>query len=378
LSGTTHPGGVGAFLSTTDASGCWTWAGTRLSAHGSIHATQRYADLSLEERRKRLAEQDAAWLAAQWDAPAPGSRFEARFAAGTGAEKVQAAFLVRAFAATPHEARRRAEERLSRAADPDGGLPSHVRSRPIDSEAQLRAWLGWPRRVGGLVEVRKHLSAARVARGGATLGYAVCHGFFDSGAPWDSWWRSFAALPFPAVLSIGVDPYDAGSPAFRSLLQRRAAELEELAQPGIPSPLNPYRVPPEQAAQAALPGYRRALARYTGPCFSVRVTLASAEQLPPVVIESLVRTVSSVAGAARAVQVAPAEFDQAAAEFRALGASWLPVTYQQGLPAELDPLERVLHSLADVAEAASVLSLPVHWPGLPPVFDQDDGHKPEG
>ena len=378
MSGTTHPGGVGAFLSTTDGSGCWTWAGARLAADGSIHATQRYADLSVEDRRKRLAEQDAAWLAAQWDAPGPGSRFEVRFATGTGTEKVQAAFLVRAFAATPHEARHRAEERLSRAADPGGGLPSHVRSRPIDSEEQLRAWLGWPSRVGGLVEVRKHLSGGRIARGGATLRYAVCHGFFDSGAAWDAWWRSFAALPFPAVLSVSLDPYDAGSPAFRGLLQRRAAELEELARPGIPSPMNPYRVPPEQAAHAALPGYRRALARYAGRCFSVRVTVASADPLPPAMIESLVRTVSSVEGAARAVQVARGEFDQAVGEFRALGAPWLPVTYQQGLPAELDPLERVLQSLADVAEAASVLNLPVHWPGLPAVFDHEGGRLPEG
>jgi hypothetical protein len=42
---------------------------------------------------------------------------------------------------------------------------------------------------------------------------------------------------------------------------------------------------------------------------------------------------------------------------------------QQGLPAELDALDRLLHSLADVEEAASVLSLPVHWPGMPSVFD---------
>jgi hypothetical protein len=378
VSGTTHPSAAGVVLSTSDGSGSWTWTGTRLFADGGIHATQRYADLSLQERRERLTGQEAAWLAAQWGAPSAGNRFEVRFATGTGAEKIQAAFLVRAFAATPDEAGRRARERLSRAAGPDGVLPSHVRSRPIDTEAELRAWLGYPSRVGGLVEVRKQLSANRIARGGATLSYAVCHGFFDSGAPWDAWWRSFAALPFPAVLSIGFDPYDADVLAFRSLLQRRATELEELSRQGIPSPLNPYRVPPDQAAHAALPGYRRALERYAGRCFSVRMTLASADQLPPAMIESLVRTVSSVPGGARAVQVAPAEFDQAAGEFRALGAPWLPVTYRQGLPAELDALDRVLHSLADVAEAASVLTLPVHWPGMPPVFDRDGGPLPEG
>jgi hypothetical protein len=365
------PSANAAFLGTSDGSGCWTWAGVRLSAEGRIDATQRYADLSWDERRKRLIELEMAWLAAQWDTPVPGSRFEVRFAIGAKPGKIQAAYFVRVLAATPDEARRVAGERLRRAAGPGGALPPHVTARPIDSEAELHGWLGYPAEVGGFVEVRKHLSAGRVARGGATLPYAVCHGFFDPGAAWDAWWRSFAALPFPAVLSIGFDPYDADNPAFRNLLHRRAAELEELARQGVPSPLNPYRVPPDQAAQAAVPGYRRALTRYAGHCFSVRLALASARPLPQTVVESLVGTVSSAPGGARAVQVATAELDQVVSEFRALGAPWLTATYQRQLPAELDALDRLLHSLADVEEAASVLSLPVHWPGMPSVFDRD-------
>jgi hypothetical protein len=354
-----------------DGSGCWTWAGVRLSAEGRIDATQRYADLSRDERRKRLAQQETAWLAAQWDTPAPGSRFEVRFATGPDTQKVQAAFFVRVLAETPGEARRLAGERLRCAAGPNGALPPHVGTRSIRSEAELLAWLGYPTQVSSFVEVRKHLSASRIARGGTALTYAVCHGFFDSGAAWDAWWRSFAALPFPAVLSIGFDPYDADNPAFRSLLHRRAMELEELARQGVPSPLNPYLVPPDRAAQAAVPGYRRALTRYAGHCFSIRVALASAQPLPLTLVESLVGTVSNATGVARAVQVASAELDQVVGEFRVLGAPWLPATYQQGLPAEPDALDRLLHLLADVAEAASVLSLPVHWPGMPPVFDRD-------
>jgi hypothetical protein len=382
---TADPLAGGAFLSTSDGSGCWTWAGVRLSAEGRIDATQRYADLSWEERRKRLTEQETAWLAAQWDWPAPGNRFEVRFATGASAGKVRAAFLVRVLAATQAEARRLAGERLSRAAGPAGSLPSHVRAEPIADEAELRAWLGYPSQVGEFLEVRKHLSAGRVARGGTTLAHAACHGFFDSGAAWDAWWRSFAALPFPAVLSIGFEPYDADNPGFRGLLHQRAAELEELARPGFPSPLNPYRVPPDLAAQAAVPGYRRALARYAGRCFSVRVALVGARPLPPTLVESLAGTVStttstatsSATGTVRPVRVAATELAQVVGEFRALGAPWLPATYQQNLPAELSPLDRLLHSLADVAEAASVLSLPVHWPGMPPVFDRDGAPLPD-
>jgi hypothetical protein len=374
---TADPSAGGAFLSTSDGSGCWTWAGVRLSAEGRIDATQRYADLSWDERRKRLTEQEMAWLAAQWDAAAPRSRFEVRFATGASAAKVRAAFLVRVLAATPDEARRLARERLRLAAGPNGTLPPHVAARPIASETALRAWLGYPGQVGGFVEVRKHLSADRIVRGGTALPYAVCHGSFGSGAAWDAWWRSFAALPFPAVLSIGFDPYNADNPAFRSLLHRRAAELEELARPGVPSPLNPYPVPPDRAAQAAGPGYRRAVTRYAGRCFSIRVALVSAQPLPPTVVESLAGTVSSVTGAARAVQVVTLELDQVVGEFRALGAPWLPATYQRNLPTELDALDRLLHSLADVEEAASVLSLPVHWPGMPPVFDRDGAPLPD-
>jgi hypothetical protein len=374
---TADPRADAAFLSTNDGSGCWAWAGVRLSAEGRIDATQRYADLSWDERRKRLTEQETAWLAAQWDMAAPGNRFEVRFATGASTGKVQAAFLVRALAATQGEARRLAGERLGRAAGPAGSLPPHVRARPIATEAELRSWLGYPGQVDGFVEVRKHLSAGRVARGGTTQPYAVCHGFFDSGAAWDAWWRSFAALPFPAVLSIGFDPYHADNSAFRSLLHHRTAELEELARPGLPSPLNPYPVSPDQAAQAAVPGYRRALARYAGRCFSVRVALVSARPLPPTLVESLAGTVSSATGAVRPVRVAAAELHQVVGEFRALGAPWLPATYQQNLPAELAPLDRLLHSLADVAEAASVLNLPVHWPGMPPVFDRDGARLPD-
>jgi hypothetical protein len=371
VSGTADPLAESAFLSTNDGSGCWTWAGVRLHAEGLIDATQRYADLPWDERRKRLTERETAWLSAQWDAPALGNRFEVRFITGTSTQKIQAAFLVRVLAPTPGEARRLAGDRLRRAAGPDGELPPHVGARPISSEAELYAWLGYPGEVADFVEVRKHLSGNRIARGGTTLTYAVCHGHFDSGAAWDAWWRSFAALPFPAVLSIGFEPYDADASAFRSWLYRRSIELEELARPGTPSPLNPYQVPPDRAAQAAAPGYSRALTRYTGRCFSIRVALASAQPLPRNLIETLTGTVSSTAGAARAVRVASTEFEQVVGEFRVLGAPWLPATYQQGLPAELAPLDRVLHSLADLAEAASVLSLPVHWPGMPPVFDRD-------
>ena len=88
---TVDPLADSAFLSTSDGSGCWTWAGVRLSAEGRIEATQRFADLSWDERRKRLTEQETAWLAAQWHAPAPGNRFEVRFVAGASAAKVQAA-----------------------------------------------------------------------------------------------------------------------------------------------------------------------------------------------------------------------------------------------------------------------------------------------
>ena len=111
------------------------------------------------------------------------------------------------------------------------------------------------------------------------------------------------------------------------------------------------------------------------------MALVGARPLPPTLVESLAGTVSTASstapGTVRPVWVAATELGQVVGEFRALGAPWLPATYQQNLPAELTPLDRLLHSLADVAEAASVLSLPVHWPGMPPVFDRDGAPLPD-
>lgn len=350
-----------AVLGTSDASGCWAWAGARLSAEGRVDATQRYPDLTLDERRERLTEEEAAWLAAQWDPPRPGSRFEVRFATGPEAKKVRAALLVRVLAPTPGLAQNLARERLYRAAGHHGAMPPHVGAALIDDEAQLRTWLEYPGRLGSIVELRKHLSVGRVVRGGATLPYAVCHGFFDSGAAWDAWWRRFADVEVPAVLSVGFETYDAGSGSFRRQLQQRAQELEGLAVAGVPSPLNPNPVPPEPAARSALPGYRRALMRYAGRCFRIRVTLAAAEPLSPTLIEALVRTVSTVEGAVHPVSLVDGDYDAAVREHRSLGAAWPTPPF--------DALDQLLHSLADVGESASVLSLPVHWPGMPPVFD---------
>ena len=175
MTGTADPLADGAFLSTSDGAGAWTWAGVRLSADGGIEAMQRFGDLSFDQRRQRLADEAKAWLAAQWETPVAGSRFEVRFATGAKASTVQAALLARVRAATPNEASRLAAERLQRAAGADSGLPRHVRRRPIASqeEGELRAWLGYPNRVADFVEVRKHLSADRIARGGTALRYAV-------------------------------------------------------------------------------------------------------------------------------------------------------------------------------------------------------------
>jgi hypothetical protein len=359
-----------AVLGTADASGCWAWAGMRLSAEGRITATQRFPDLSWDERRRRVGAEEAAWLAAQWEPPSPGDRFEVRFATGPRADKVRAALLVRTHAAGEAEARERALARLARAADPNGALPPHVGAAAIEAEAELRTWLEYPKQVGGVVELRKHLSVRPIGRGGSSLRAAVCHGFFAEGAAWDAWWRRFAALRFRAVLCVGFDVYDAANPALQGHLQRRTLELEDLAVARTPSPVNPNPVPAEPAARLAAPGYRRALSAYRGRCFLVRVALVTEQPAPPALGEALARTISSVEGAVVPVHVAAQEIELVLREHRGLGAPWLPVTYQQHLhPVRVDAVDQVLHSLADVTEASAVLSLPVHWPGMPAVFD---------
>jgi hypothetical protein len=153
------------------------------------------------------------------------------------------------------------------------------------------------------------------------------------------------------VLSIGFEPFNADDPAFRSRLARRCAQLEELAVAGVPSPVNPHPVPQDRAAQAVLASYQRAVARYTGHCFRVRVALASGCPLPSTLMESLAGTVSSAPGAVRPVRVAAAEVQQAVSEFRVLGAPpWLPQTFAQSLNSQAEfarVLERNMPGLGD-------------------------------
>ena len=362
----------GFLLGTGDTAGYWIWTGARLYGESGFEAARRhpeYAELTADQRRCRVAELEEGWLAAQWDPPSLGCRFELRFANDPETRRIRAALLLRVVAATREEAESLASQRLAQAADPDL-LPPHVLARPIDDESELRDWLGCPGLVGELVEIRKHLSARPITRFGAARPYAVRHGFFDGGDGWDRWWRQFAQLEFPAVLCLGFDAYDAGNAVFRQELNRRALEMEDLASEGVTSPPHPYPMPPDPAAQLAVGDYRRAVARYVGRCFQLRVSLVSENEVPARLIGALADTVSCVPGSVGPVRVVGPEFAEAMREHQALGAPWLPATYRQGLPHELDPLDGLLHSLADLPEAASVLSLPAHWSGDPACFDE--------
>lgn len=316
-----------------------------------------------------MADAEAAWLATQWDPPSYGNRFELRFASDPDKRRIRTALLQRVVAGDRAQAESLARRRLRRATD-RAALPPHVEARPIESECELRDWLGCPRLVGEFVEIRKHLSAREILRGGATRPYAVRHGFFDSGDAWAAWWREFARLDFPAVLCLGFDPYDAGNSVFRQELHRRAVEMEDLATQGIPSPLHPYPMPPDPAARLAVGDYRRAVARYVGRCYRLRVSLVGENELPTTLVSALVNTISSIPGAVRPVRVVGPEFADAMREHQALGAPWLDETYRRGLPIELDPMDELLHELVDLPEAASVLSLPAHRSGFPACFEQ--------
>jgi hypothetical protein len=128
---------AGFQLGTGDAAGHWTWTGARLYGEDGFAATYhrpQYADLTAGRRRQRVAELQAAWLAAQWDQPSFGSRCELRFANDPETRRVHAAFLLRVVAATRQEAASLARRRMRRATDPDL-LPPHVLARPCSASA---------------------------------------------------------------------------------------------------------------------------------------------------------------------------------------------------------------------------------------------------
>ncbi len=345
--------------------GFWGWTGIRLRPALGLTPTHAYADLSTADRDERVAQDEAAWLAAQWNAAA-GTRIEVRYLTRPDLKRIECAVLTGVTAPSAeaiHAAAQRALERL-------GKTPPHVRTEPLGDAHDVHRWLvPFAPRPGGLVELRKRLTWARCAR--PESGRAVCvaiGGFGPGRADWETLLRELVALPYPAMLTMGFVPFEGGAP-FQAALTRLAHEYALLAQPTSSSPVFSRQLPADQFAAGAASGYAEAATRYTGRCYRVRISVAAQGVVPPYIGE-LMNTALAPGGGAVALQPADGDVPAALNNLGALNFNWLEQTYAQTTPNwALGQVERVLADLVDADQARAVLRLPAYWPGREELFD---------
>jgi hypothetical protein len=335
-------------------------AGTAIQA-GAIGALHLHGGADRGERDPDIRP----WLRALWTRLEPARAVvELRYLHDSGRPQLDAFLIVR----TDHPDRSGAVE-AAKALRHDllAGMPPRVLAEPVTSDNTLQAILApFPPDPAGLVEIRKSLRATRTTRG-------------DTGDPWlaavvpwrrgDGAWEplrgELAALPFRAMLSVGLTPYRV-QPGLRKLLADRAATLAKLASPGLSLTYSVYggAQPADPFAVHAHPLLVDAAGRYTDIAFQIRVSVAAAGPLPEQLAELVASTISppdtGFAGApAAVVRPTPQERDTAWRNITALNFDPLPAAHLQGhAPEAIGELERALGSLADIDEAAAAFRLP--------------------
>ena len=370
-------------LVSTDHQGSWGWAGFRLTPVLGLEATYQYADLSQEQRAARVADAEAAWLAAQWTEYRPAAgvhRFELRYrndpAAGPAA--LRCACLCRVRGATREamvEQARRIRDGLA------GTLPSHVRAETLGDAVAVRDWLvpfDSPTGPESQVELVKRISWQRTVRQDTSRNATILVSRLSPRrVSWEPALRQLAALPFPAILTVGFEPFPR-NPSFRAGLEQLAGQYGMLAGAAEGSPLYSVSTPPDQFAGYAARCYGLYAQKYDGPAFRVRISLAGQQDLPGPLSAWLANALSGAGvagtdsgGASGAVALRPVPHERTLAwtNLATLGANWLGDTYRGPLPdTALGPLERELLNLVDREEASSLVQLPVAWPGHTPLF----------
>ncbi|TCO47411.1 hypothetical protein [Actinocrispum wychmicini] len=329
-------------------------------AHNVVQAGQIH---SLHIHGPQQAPDDSAWLRSCWDIVATaGATVEMRYLTRDG-KRLDGFLLVRV------EGRDRDEvgHRVAAVRDQLGAMPGHVRAAAVTDEARTR-WILEPFQPHheGIVEVRKRLTTQRSSRADAHHPWlAAVTPLIHRRQPWQPLWSALADLPFPAMLSVGLAPFQVG-PGLRSHLTARAAALTRLAQQGPPATgLWNVPSPPDEFAIAALALVSDAVRRYTDRAFVARMSLAAAGPVPGLLAELLAETVSArtvnqgFAGAGPVVvRPDPADMPTASSNLSTLNFAPLAAYAQGNLPDAVGELERVLGAIVDLDEAAAAFRLP--------------------
>lgn len=334
------------------------------SAHNVVQVGQLHGDMHVHAPPAVPVPDDSAWLRSCWPAvAATGAAVEMRYLTRPGDSGLDAFLIVRAQGSQRDETERRV---LALRADL-GAMPGHVAATPVTDETRTRGVLEPFRpHTEAVVEVRKRLTVQRASRDDAHHPWLTAvTPLTYQGRSWEPLWSAMAKLPFRAMLSVGLAPYQVG-PGLRAHLAARAADLARLARPG-PSPTAVWRVPrpPDEFAVAAHALISDAARRYTDRAFHIRVSVAAERPVPAVLTELVADTISAptanhgFAGAAPVVvRLGPADLPTAWSNVTALNFAPLSA-YDQGQPAEaIGELERVLGAVVDPDEAAAAFRLP--------------------
>jgi Effector Associated Constant Component 1 len=364
-----------------DEQGSWGWAGFRLIPALGPETANHFADFDRSRREERAADAEAAWLAAQWGVhwspqwgPGGAGRFELRYrndpAAGDGL--VRCACLCRVRAAS---ARAAVDQARAYRGSLASGLPGHVRADPLTGAADVHGWLvpfEAPGPGDSQVELIKKLTWQRAVRQdlGRSLTVQVAR-LAARRVSWEPLLRRLGGLPFPAVLSIGFEPF-ARSSAFRTGLEQLAEQYAQLARPASGSAVYSATTLADPFTAKASQRYAQYAHQYDAPGFRIRISLVGEQELPGQLGTWLAAALGDIGpdgASASALVPLPHERELAWTNVATLGAGWLPDTYRGSLPdSELGPLERELLTLVDLAEIRSLIQLPISWPGHPELF----------
>ncbi|NAZ85498.1 ATP-binding protein [Kineococcus indalonis] len=247
----------------------------QVTAAADLTEMQEYAELPGEqERRRKALEADTSFLRSLLGAF--DCTFELRWLRPDSADVLELFLLGRVVAGSRSQATARAATMRRRLAD----LPRHVHGQEVlDDTVVRRACHPFDPHPRGAVEVRKRVVTASPQRPDAEVAYLLAV------QPWNvapsSWGQLTSALrrhPHPITLSIALEPVDV-DPGFSRMLESITTTMTRLARDGEHRPGTLYwgavKLTPDAFAVDAEPAYTAAVRRYRGPCFRLRISLAS-------------------------------------------------------------------------------------------------------
>ncbi|GLW74601.1 hypothetical protein Kpho02_68990 [Kitasatospora phosalacinea] len=292
---------------------------------------------------------ERAWLSGL---PRLGGHLELRCTGGESG-RIRAALLARGVAAAPERAVDAARALVGDA------LPPHVVAAPADVAEELYP-IGTAPAVLDLYEVRKQLRQYRLAAPGAPRLMATVAVPLGPGGSWEAVWAELARQPVPTCLAVSLEPFALPTGASR-LLGRFADTYGQLACASVGSPVWGQARRGDPAAEAGQRFFEDALHRYQGRVFRLRMLLAAAGPIPPILPELLAGLVGGEAVRLRT----DAQRARAWHDFSTLGLDPLPDSHRPtGAPdTEWTELEQELVGLVDLDEATAALRLPYEFPG---------------